>query len=306
MYKAAIIDDKSFLKYATNTSFDEKIDLKNIVEYVEFTNATDLHRIYVKTFGNNFDAIFTNYNYNEKYVIQTVHSENTHRTIFVKQLVDDKITYTFANFNPNDQSTDNYNFCSIFEDDMINLIKLQYIVKSVYVPSNVKVNELGEITGNIANEEVIIHQKPDDDVGILKLKNLKTEWKYLNCANVIEKCKKENKNTNENMILEVMAQKVNAYYTKYMYKQCSVGFCIINCFYNCYGEEKNELLSLLFGQDIFGDGIIYIHDSVENDSSKILQLDVDVLGKIVKKISNSKKHKTKNQHFYNLYFELDN
>jgi hypothetical protein len=279
--------------------------LKDKVEYTEINNTMDMYRIVQNTFGKGCGVEVSNCFYNDKYVIQSINidddAEKIHsNVILIKQNVYDDFSYTFLKFNPEDPSSDEHKYCDITEDDVINVIRRRTVINGVYISEDADIDENGNIiNGGIMNEDIIT-LKNEFDVGKISTKNLNKEWAYLNISNITN----ANQKASENEINQMIAEKMNAYCADHFFMQISLGFCVLNCYYNTFGNKPNRLLSKLFKQEIFDDAIIFMQSNMNNDTDTRLPLDTDTFSKIVKLMTTKKKIAPRNKHFFNLYYEL--
>lgn len=297
MGRLAVLRSVSFDKKTSFGSVShEKIEkyLENKVEYKEFQNTIELYRILQEIYGKGADIEVTNCSYDETYLTQALSINNDkdelHQYIVViKRLIHDEDTYTFLEFNTNDLTTDVYEYSTVSCDDVISIIRRKSVIPVVNICAD----------GHIQNDE-IISLATNDDVGKIITKNTDKEISYVNISNITN----INHKKSEEELNQILKEKINAYCCEYFYIQIEMGFCILNCYYRISDEKKNERLTELFQQDIYGDAILFIQSNVNQDSESILNINSDIFNKIHKTITKKEKIRHRNKYFFNLYKEL--
>jgi hypothetical protein len=307
MGKLAILKS---VQFESKSSFEDVSNeilskyLKDKVEYVAINNTLDMYHIIQNTFGRYKGVEVLNCFYNDKYIIQAINvdddAEKIHgKIILVKQGIHDDFSYTFLKFNPNEPDSDDHQYYDITENDVINVIRSRTVINGVYIPTDADVDDNGNISGNITNEDIIT-LKNESDIGKILTKNLNKELIYLNISNIVN----TNQKMDENEMDRIIEGKMNAYCANHFFMQIGLGFCILNCYYRTFGNKLNKLLSKLLKQNVFDDAIIFMQSSMNNDTETVLPLDPETFSKMVKLMITKKKITPKNKHFFNLYYEL--
>src|SRR5687767_2049756 len=119
MHKLAILN---FSSLATKIdTFQTEPHQKPNVVYREFSNTTDMYAIFAEVFEHAGIEV-TICHYDEQYLIQSFNadadSDYTGDIIIVKTSIQDNDTYSFAEFDPQNPSTDKYKYCDVVEQDI--------------------------------------------------------------------------------------------------------------------------------------------------------------------------------------------
>lgn len=297
MGKLAILKNYSFgIKSSINDVDDSEIQksLENKLEFRDFSGTLEFLYIVQEIFGKQSGVEITNCDYNKDTLIQSlsVDDENSDVhdfVIFVKREINDNDSYTFFEFDPNNPESDVFKYKDISTENIITIIKKKSIIDGVLIDCN----------GNIDNEQ-IMHLNYNDDVGKIYLKKSNKEILYLNISNIVNQHIKE-----ENSIEHAIKEKMNAYCADHIFIQIDIGLCVLNCFYKSFSEIKNETVSKLINQDVYGDTILYIQSKMNDDSETILNINDKLFKNIAHLVSNKGKINRKNPYFFNLYRELD-
>lgn len=268
--------------------------IENKIDYININNTLDMYYYVQDIFGKNSHIDIGNCKFNEKFLYQyfSIDNENEqlHKNlILVKRKIREEDSYTFLEYDPNIPETDVFEYCDVTKDDIIDIIRSKSLIPGLIIKDN------GEII-----EQNLLFLNRNDDVGKIVLETNNKEIFYLNIANIVNK-----HNNNDNLVNEIMKEKANAYGTNYFYTQICNGPLIFNCFYLSHSETKNEIVSNLINDDIYGDVIIFIQNNCDNDTDTIIDASKDLFNKIYDVIVNQKKIKRKNPHFFNIYKELE-
>lgn len=298
MGKLAILKSVSFGRKSDTSDLTNEAyisSLENKIEFKEFTDTLGMYYIIQDVFGANADIEITNCEYDHENLIQSfcVNDDdmNLHENIiFVKREILDNDTYTYYDFNPENPESDIYRYKDITVDDIVHIIKKKSVTSAIYVDCN----------GNIDNEKIVFLNH-NGDVGKILLKNKNKEILYLNIANIVNQYKDD-----QNKIESLIKEKMNAYCTDHIFIQIDIGLCILNCYYKSFSEEKNNTVSQVMNETIYGDAIIYLQSKMNDDCESILNLDSELFSKISGLVSNKIKFKRGNPYFFNIYKELKN
>lgn len=296
MPQLAIVKLPKFVKKETFAEVDEKMissQLQCRVAFREFTGTADMYLINKIVFGRVAIEIVNAF-YNDKYLIQTFHTEDEsdhlhENIIVVKRLIQENDTYTFTEFDPKDPSSDKYQYCDVTESDVVSIVRRRNVISAIVAKSD----------GSVKNEEIIV-LKDEIDMGKILVKSENKEIVYLNLSNVVN----GNQTMTQDGLDRHVQEKINAYCADYFFVQLTLGFCLLNCYYRSFGTDKNELLSRILEHDVYGDAIIFLQSCANDDFDTILHVDESLFRKICKLVTGEKKVKPKNKHFFNACYEL--
>jgi hypothetical protein len=294
-----------FVSFEKKNSFEELTSdkirdyLKDKIEFINIKKPIDIFENSKNIFGSNVNNMeITLCNYDAKYAIHSISidddNEKIHNNvIFTKRFIFDNDDYSVI--DPNNIDDDKYIYCDISIDDIIDIMKKKSIIKCCDVSYN----------GDISEKEMIFLNS-NDDVGKILIKNKCNneinDLIYLNMSNLINKYHSQN----ENKIEDIIKEKTNAYYAKYIYNQIDLGFIILNYFCETYSENKNEKISKLINHDIYGNVLIYFQIKSEDDSESYIDINTDLLEKINNLVSSNKKMERENNFFFNIYRQFQN
>lgn len=298
----------SNVSFKSKTSFEELTDesilkfIENKVEFIPFNGTLEMYKISSNILNPNNECQkeidIENCYYDDKYLIQSFTIDNEdekihNEIIFVKRKILPNDTYTFLEYDENNNESDIYQYENMEMNDVINIIRNKSMIKGVYIDYN----------GNIMNENIIIGNQ-NEDVGKFLLKNKNMEIMYLNISNINNKVSTENVNEKdkERMVME----KINAYCAKHIFLQIDINLGILNCCYESFAENKNELLTKLFNIDIYGDAILFLqkNDEHDKDVEYILDLNKELFEGIYDIITTNKRQSRDNINFFNIYREV--
>jgi hypothetical protein len=296
MPSLAILKLPEFVKKEKFSELTKDLILKELegkVSFREFKNTHDLYFINNVIFGK-VGIEISNCYYDDQYLIQTFNADSDfdqfhEYIIVVKRKIFDNDTYTFTEYNPQDPSSDKYTYISVTEDDIVNILRKRNVYSAVLISED----------GDVKNEEIIV-LKDSPDVGKILSKNQEKEIVYLNVSNIVN----ANQKMTPEQLDDFLKEKINSYCADYFFIQVSLGFCILNCYYQSFANKKNETLSRLLGHDVFGDAIIFIQSATNDDNDTILHINKDFFQKLISLAFGGKKVKPQNKYFFNIYREL--
>ena len=153
---------------------------------------------------------------------------------------------------------------------------------------------------SITNDEIIFSNRTND-VGKILVKNASKEIVYLNISNIIN----ANQKLSPDELDLLIKEKINAYSAEYFYIQINFQFCILNCFFKSFGNNKNETLTKIINEDVYDDAIIFIESNANDGNDTILELDEILFKRINDLLTSGVKKRLLNIHFFNIYRELD-
>lgn len=299
MTRLAILKSVSFggrQSFAENDSEKIRASIKDQVEYKTFNNTLEMYFKLQEVYGGRVALDIMNLHYDKTFLIQafTVEdvgdNEDAHKTIVVvKRFIEDNDTYTFGEFNPQDMSSDKYKFSDVMEEDIVNILRRRSVIKSVLVSSN----------GSITNDEIIFSNRTND-VGKILIKTTNKEIMYLNISNIVN----ANQKLSPDELDLLIKEKINAYSAEYFYIQINFQFCILNCVFKSFGNNKNETLTKIINEDVYDDAIIFIESNANDGNDTILELDDILFKRINDLLTSGVKKRLLNIHFFNIYREL--
>jgi hypothetical protein len=296
MVKLAILNSVAFEK---KNNFEELSNIKKYlldkVQFVNFKNTAELLKLAKGAFSENENSNpcmdVVNCHYDQKYLIQAFSVDNPdeiiHNTIvMVKRKIHENDTYTFSEFS---DENDPYGYEDMTIDDISDILKKKSVITCVTVRAN------GEI-----KTDGILMLNNNEDVGKLLLQNNNKEILYLNICNIINKY---NNKENENRIDEIIKQKACAYGAHHIFVQINISFGILNCFYESFAKNKNEMVSKMINYDVYGDAILFLQSNCEYDNESYLELDDTLFKRLYDIIVDQKRLKRENVNFFNIYRE---
>jgi hypothetical protein len=298
----------------------ESLDGK--IEFVEFGDTLDFITKVTSVMGNCILEVL-NCSYDHEYLIQAFYLENDssvhEKLIMVKRKIMENDTYTYAEFDPKDPKTDVFQYLNITTDDIANIIRSKYINKGVLVSAS----------GNVQSVEYIDSYDDSSDSGTLAVMKNDNAYdiKYLNIKNIMQKSNENNEKLGESDFSSLVEKKLDSTEATYIYSQMDASIGLLNCYYETVGMNKNAIISQMLGSDICGDVLLGLENHL-NDDSRILSLTPELFSKIFEivkskdekskdekskegkskegksKEGKAKEVKVKNEHFYNIYYEL--
>lgn len=290
MFKLAILNKVSF---EAKKSYAE-VELNTLIQYLEnkvtfkdFTNAKDIFQIVANTFAIK-DIDITLCWYDKDYLIHSFTIDNPNEEIHDNIImVKRKIGKDYICNCIKETDIDTYEYIDITLTDIANILRKKTIISGIYIDAD-----------SCIRNESLLYLNNNDDVGKMLLTNNK-ELFYLNIINIIQ----QNKDNN-NKIDEEIQQRINDYKTDYCFTQISIGTWIMCCFYQIHNDTKNEMLSQLLNENIYGDAYIYFKSNTEFDKESILDIDTVLFKKIYNLHTNPRKIKREHEYFFNIYREL--
>lgn len=138
------------------------------------------------------------------------------------------------------------------------------------------------------------------NVEYLNDSNNSEQIKFLNIPSLVKHYEREQITPEE--FQTILSNKINESGCEYLYTQKDFEMGIFNCYCPIYGLDKNDIMSKIMNDEVFGDSIICLENNL-NDDSRILSINSDLLTKILKYLSNTN-HSNKNKVFCNIYYEL--
>jgi len=293
MSKIAILKNVLFESKTTFESLSDEnilINFKDKIDFVEIKGTLDIYIQLKQVFGNLSDIEISNCDYNLTSLLQSFSTEDNNNIVLVKRKLHDNDTYTFLEFNPNEPENDKYQYENIDIEDCINLYRSKSILKGIYV----------EHDGTKKEQEFII-LKNTEDVGKILLKNSEKELVYLNISNLIN----EHQNIEEEKLNEIIKEKMNAYCAEYIYTQITMGLFVLNFYCQSFSHHKNDILSNMTGNDIYGNVLIFLQNNTNNDNDRILPMNMNFFDKLYTAIKNKRQIKMSNEYFFNIFKEFN-
>jgi len=318
MGKLAVLKNVSFDLRKTFAEIDKLPEyLKDKIEYIDFTNTLDMHRIIGQVIGNRKTIEIVNCGFDDTYLTQAFTEEcddptkECHDNILViKRKINDNDTYTYSEFSfDNPVDSDRYVFAEITFQDIIDIVARKSMSNGVYVRA-------GDMNYSNVTNTSILFCADTDDVGRIQIRdnnkntnttNMSKEIVYLNLANIVNSQHDDSRENNQEEISRMIQEKANAYCSEYIFTQISKGFVILNCYYQTFGKTKNEIMSSMLGTDIYGDAILLLQSCTNEDTETRFNIDVECFKKLHKLLTcGRQKIVPKNTHFFNIYHELAN
>lgn len=305
--KLALLKNVSFDpfgdKLLTDTSFifDNKnyeLYISDKLEYHEFENSKDLFTK-ISTLINNSVEIFNCY-YDKEYLIQSFYinteSIGYENILFVKRKININDSYTFLEFSETSE-IDLYNYVDITMSDLVKIFKNKYVINGVLVKSNGEIKDV-EFIRDYSNDSNI-HSIIFNETSELSDNSLK----YLDVKNIINKIYSDNSITDhDESINKIMQEEINKHSLNYIYTQKNIDFCILDYYAQIIGFDKNNIMSELLKDDIYGDIIINLENSLDDDH-RILNTNSDLFLNMYNCIK-SKVFKRKNNLYFNIFYEF--
>jgi len=299
MAKFALLKNVSFNFTDVSTISDELLEshLRDKIFFHEFTSTSDLFEKIHLHLGNCMVEIL-NCKYDENNLLQAFYPENTQtefheNLVIVKRKINENDTYTFIGYDAENLSTDIYTYHDVSINDVYDIFKNKYNYRGIIVHSNEDI------------EDVIFSDKYDTDthsgkLNITKCDGTSNEYKYININSLVSKHEKDN--LSEEQFAKVLQNHIDSTESNYLYAQKDFGMGLLNCYYQIIGISKNEIISRLISDDIFGDVIVGLENNLNNDN-RLLNLDKTLFNEIVK-ITKLTDFTPKNEYFCNIYYEL--
>lgn len=277
-----------------------KLYLSDKVSFHEFGGTLDLfHKINV-ILGNNMLEV-QNCDYDEKYLIQAFYIENSEGDLYenivlVKReiLPNDSYTYIGVTADTLLENGDNFCFVDVTFSDIETILKRKMLNKGIIVKSS----------GEIENITYLIKYDKETESGTIVVSSQEQTktFTYLNVPAVANKY--ENKELSESEFRTILEEKIQSGNCDCFYSQVDFKMGLLNCYSPSTGLEKNEVMSKLVGDTLYGDIVVGLENYL-NDDSRILDLDSNTFKKIVDLSSDKHKyHKNLNTLFCNIFYEL--
>lgn len=299
MTKFALLKNVSFNFSETDVLSNEFLEscLDGKVFFHEFEGTTDLFEKIHTHLGKCMVEIL-NCKYNETHLLQAFYPENTpgevhENLVIVKRKINENDSYTFLEFDYSNPSTDIYTYCDVLLIDIIDILNSKYNHKGVIVHSDNSINNI--IFYDKYNKETY-----SGELKITKSNGSVDTYKYISINSIVSK--HENDNLSPEDFSKVIQEHIDRTESNYLYAQRDFGLGILNCYYQMIGIMKNDTISKLIGDEIYGDVVVGLENNL-NDDSRILNLDKGLFDKIIK-LTQIENFAPKNQYFCNIYKEL--
>jgi hypothetical protein len=299
MTKFALLKNVSFNFSETEVLSNELLEshLDGKVFFHDFTGTADLFEKMHSHLGKCMVEIL-NCKYDETFLLQAFYSENSttevhENLIIVKRKINENDSYTFLEFDSNNPSTDIYTYYDVLLNDLYDVLKGKYNHKGIIIRSDNSISD------------VVFYDKYNKDNHSGELKITKTDgsidtYKYISINSIVSK--HENDNLSPEEFSKVLQEHIDSTESNYLYAQKDFGLGILNCYYQMIGIVKNDTISKLIGDEIYGDVIVGLENNL-NDDSRILNLDKILFEKITK-LTQITNFTPKNEYFCNIYKEL--
>lgn len=299
MPKFALLKKVSF-NFTEQTSLTNEFLLSHLTDKVffeSFDNTLNLFKRIHSLLGNGMVEIL-NCDYNETLLLQAFYLEEStddvhENIILIKRKIRENDSYTFLDFDSEKSEDDKYSYLDVEMSDVLNLLKNKYSHSGVCVHSD----------GSLSNIEYVNIYNKDTHSGIMKIlqpDGSYVENKYVDVNMIVHKHEKENPTEAE--FATLLQQKIDDETANYIYCQKDFSIGLLNCHYQIIGINKNNIMSEIIGENIYGDVFVGLENKL-NDDERILNLDATIFEKIVK-LCKSSDFKPKNSLFCNLYYEL--
>lgn len=202
-----------------------------------------------------------------------------------KLLKDDN--YTFITFDIKD---DKYEYLDITTDDIYHIVASQFVNNGLYITTTDEIIET-KFINYLYEKDVCKYQ--------VTMNNLTQDIKYINIINVIINNKDQNKEIDK-LINELFVENNDI---KHIFTQHHIGVGILSCLAEQVGKNKNNIISKILGDNIYGNVFISLADDNPN-SSRNINLTKDLFNKIMNSTKNlSQNMVRKNKNFCNVYLE---
>lgn len=279
-------DDPQFL--FNDENYKEYLDSK--IEYHEFEGTDNLIIKMSEVLSDSAVEVF-NCAYDDKIIIQAFYYYSDgigyEKIVFVKRDILKNDSYTYLDYiNTNDV----YIYHNIDMSDIIKIFKNKYVNKGLIVKSTDTIEEIEFI--KITDSE---------NIGQLIYNN--DNIKFLNISNIINKASNDEESIKQDEIItNTINETIDNNLLDYVFTQKNIDFCILNYYSQIIGFKKNTIMSEIIRDDIYGDVIISIENTYDDDN-RILNLTLPLFTKMYDCIK-SKIFKRKNINYFNIYNEF--
>ena len=227
--------------------------------------------------------IVVNIWYNSEYIIQVFNKTNVllNGGVLIKRKIMPNDNYTFSKFN---SESDPYDFLDMTQDDLVMIVKSQFINKGVLVSPLGNKSQFEYI--NLLTEE-------DECIFKTKLNHSINTIKYINLPNFVA-----NKKTDQ--IKSFIETNITS---THVYSQHHIGIGILFYLIEKSSHIKNEIVSKLLSTDIYGEVYVGLYENNQGEP-KILDLTIELFDKIINSpIYLAQDTEPKNKNFCNIYLE---
>jgi hypothetical protein len=254
------------------------------LEFIDFDDVSNLF-VQIGSIINNNVEIFNSY-YNDKYLIQSFYYNNPElshfdKMIFVKRELQKDDTYTYIG---HEHDIGFYNFLDVTLDDLVKIFKNKYIINGVKIMA----------TGHIYDIQYVKNKTLSKYYETLHFNGIPS-INYLDVLSIVNKYP-------DNKINDKIMKYSRIYLPEYSYIQKNIEFCVLDIYTETSGSIKNDIASLLIGDDIFGDVILNCQN-VLNDDTRILYTNKKLIINIINGLK-SKNLKSINKNLFNIYHEF--
>jgi hypothetical protein len=299
MTKFALLKNVSFNFSEKDVLSKEFLEshLDGKVFFHDFTGTKDLFEKMHTHLGKCMVEIL-NCKYDETYLLQAFYPENSstevhENLVIVKRKINEKDSYTFLEFDSSNPTTDVYIYCDVLLDDLLDVLESKYNHKGIIVRSDNSVD-------NIAFYDKYNKDNHSGELKITKTDGTTNTYKYISINSIVSK--HENDNLSPEEFSKVLQEHIDSTESNYLYAQRDFGLGILNCYYQIIGIIKNDTISKLISDEIYGDVVVGLENNL-NDDSRILNLDKELFEKIIK-LTQMTNFSPKNEYFCNIYKEL--
>lgn len=203
-------------------------------------------------------------------------------------------TYTFVGH----EETNTLKYLDILYDDVVSIMMKKYKTQGVVINTDGKINDV--------DYSYVFDQKENTGLmtirsvgNLLNLENL-LEFKFYNVPGIPEE-KISGDQFDIFLIKEMEKTKAT-----HLFSQVDFGLGLLNCYYRLEGNVKNETMSKMMGSDVYGDVLVGLENSQNNDS-RTLSLTSKTFNKLVNffdKLKNNT-YKPKNRLYCNIFYEIE-
>lgn len=281
------INAKSF----SDLSKDKINSVLSNVTYCTINNTSDLFNIVAKSIYNDLPPStlvdITNCYYDETTLIQTITCDLINVSVVVKRKILPNDSYTYLEYNENN---DPYQYLDVTYDDLYNLIYRQHVYQGVYSESSKE-----------TNVDILVN-KTDDVFGQadIRLNDNIMSLRYMNLGAWISEKKPKDLEFDNEECQELLNDFINDHRVSHFYSRYDMDVGILHLITKQYCFAKNEKVSELIKDDIFGDVFLWLEEKFDNDASSVLRLNTELFNKLVKGMALAN---AKNKKFYNIYYE---
>lgn len=291
----------ALLKKVSFNVTDENIQLylSDKVSFHKFDGTLNLFHKINELLGNNMLEVINCY-YDEQYLIQAFYIENTstdvhENIVFVKRLILEQDSYTYIGVTPETlQKSDQF----VYTD--IQICDIEVILRKKYANDGVMVGD----DGSIIDVSYTTTYDKDNHTGTLttKINNETNVLKYINVSALVNK--NEGSILSSEQFAEMLEKKIEDEKCNCFYLQKDFKMGLLNCYSPIVGNVKNEILSKLIGDQMYGNIMVGLENHL-NDDNRILSLNSSVFKKIINLCScTDENFKPKNELFCNIFYEI--